>query len=382
MESLNSESNSIQEVEIDNKPSYKVMLESFLDWDTDMTIDKVVEAVEDEVQHRLQEILDEGVENSIDNEMKVDKDNLSNLIKLKVVERSNEKLDKDIENLRQDNMNLRQAVAESDDYGRQLEEQIDNLRYDIDNERFKSAEFFEPRIEKLKLILKDKQESLDHIEINTTKELEVASSVIREANEKISDLSKIVKDKDEKIKQLTVEATNEALTREETFKENVDLKVSNKNLTTTVKLLRNKLDFIRKNGLPANEWDEIKPAAASSSSQDEPSSLRGSIKKVHKYASDNHSILVKTFKVDYEKMIIMGIDSVKTKPGSPSKCIGLDCKKWISRDAYELIRVHKGVRATFDGIIKGYGAICDKCVNNDSFVKVALREVRINVNEQ
>ena len=78
----------------------------------------------------------------------------------------------------------------------------------------------------------------------------------------------------------------------------------------------------------------------------------------------------------------MGIDSVKTKPGSSSICIGLDCNKWISRDAYELLRVHKGIRSTFGGIIKGYGAICDKCVNNENLVKVALREVRLNTSEQ
>ena len=382
MEVLNTESNSVQEIEMGNIPSYRVMLESFLDWDSNMTIDKVVEAVEDEIQSRLQAILDEGVESSIDTVMEVDKNNLTNFVKLKVVERSCEKLDKDIEKLRQDNMNLRRVADDSYDYGRQLEEQIDNLRYDLDNERLKSAEFFESKVDNLKLILEEKQESLDLVEKNTTKELEVASSVIREANEKISDLSKVVDDKDEKIKQLTIEVTSEALIREETFNENIELKVSNKNLTATTILLRNKLDFIRKNGLPANEWNEIKPTAAGSSSHDEPGSLRNSIKKVYKEAFNYHSILVKTFKVDYEKLMILGIDSVKTKPGSPSNCIGIDCKKWISVDAYGQIRVHKGIRATFDGIIKGYGAICDKCVNNENLVKVALREVRLNVNEQ
>ena len=53
MEVLNTESNSVQEIEMGNIPSYRVMLESFLDWDSNMTIDKVVEAVEDEIQSRL-----------------------------------------------------------------------------------------------------------------------------------------------------------------------------------------------------------------------------------------------------------------------------------------------------------------------------------------
>ena len=170
MEVLNTESNSVQEIEMGNIPSYRVMLESFLDWDSNMTIDKVVEAVEDEIQSRLQAILDEGVESSIDTVMEVDKNNLTNFVKLKVVERSCEKLDKDIEKLRQDNMNLRRVADDSYDYGRQLEEQIDNLRYDLDNERLKSAEFFESKVDNLKLILEEKQESLDLIEKNTTKE--------------------------------------------------------------------------------------------------------------------------------------------------------------------------------------------------------------------
>ena len=92
----------------------------------------------------------------------------------------------------------------------------------------------------------------------------------------------------------------------------------------------------------------------------------------------NHGIVLKTFKVDYQNGIIMGIDDVKTAVKTDEIC--KDCGRAIPLDSTYVFRYHRGVLSSLSGVPKSFGYFHSKCVNSLKYTPMIVS--RISANEQ
>ena len=92
----------------------------------------------------------------------------------------------------------------------------------------------------------------------------------------------------------------------------------------------------------------------------------------------NHGYILKTFKVDYQNGVIMGIDDVKTAVKTDEIC--KDCGRAIPLDSTYAFRYHRGVLSSLGGVPKSFGYFHSKCVNSLKYTPMVIS--RIAPNEQ
>ena len=148
------------------------------------------------------------------------------------------------------------------------------------------------------------------------------------------------------------------------------LNACNDSLKGTINRLRVKLD-----SKEDNAWSEIGASSNLTVVQKEkdncsPRNMPKILRNMFTEASTNHSLIVKTFKINYDKQFIIGIDGIMSCPAKSESCIVTGCDKVLVCDYKNLKRSHCCIRATLDGTIREIGRICDPCKNSKDNIKL------------